>query len=311
MLIETIGIKIASSILNKLATWGFNEIIKSDLSAYEQELSKIIQQCIEEYKVFYPIEETNRIPFYSSLVLFEEFFKFRFTSKFDENIVLQAIKEDERIIVPTEQQLLKFFEIFNGKVEASKNLGKLNIESNYKEEVFEISTILREVKDLFVQSFSELKTQINSLSVTSSLIEEWSKQLDEILENLKHFKPFTAQERLKNLEKRIIDAGFEADKKIFSRLYYMQAQCLGQMESMDIADEEASLLIKAYRFNNRNQEYKANAALGYYILGDEKTAAELGEELLLDDEFNIIGWIIRCFLKGDNFKTILSEVPKL
>jgi len=110
MVIETIAVKTATSILSKLTTWGLKELFKSDLTNYEKELSKIIQDSIEEYKDLYPIEETDKIPFYTSLVLTDEFFKFRFTSKLDEDIVLKAIREDERIILPSKDQLLKFFE---------------------------------------------------------------------------------------------------------------------------------------------------------------------------------------------------------
>ncbi|HET7114950.1 MAG TPA: hypothetical protein VFI29_00565, partial [Hanamia sp.] len=195
MIIETIAVKVATSILSKLAAWGLKEFFKNDLTSYEQELSKIVQDSIEEYKSLYPIAETDKIPFYTSLVLTDEFFKFRFTSKLDEDVVLKAIREDERIILPSKDQLLNFFEIFNKRIEASDKLRKLNVDSNYKEEIFHISNVLREVKEQLSNSFNELKTQINSLTVTTNLIDEWSKQLDEILDNLKRFKPFTAQER--------------------------------------------------------------------------------------------------------------------
>ena len=311
MIIETIAAKVASSILSKALTWGLGEIFKSELTDYEIELSKVIQKSIEEYENLYPIEETDKIPFYTSEVLVNEFFRFRFTSKLNEEAIHTAIKEDERIISPSHEQLLKFFEIFDKIIQVSDKLKKLNIESNYKEEIFNISDNLTELKGTVLRSVSEIKTQINTLSLTANIIEEWSKQLDEILENLKQFKPFTAQERLKKLEKRIADAGIEADKKIFSKLYFLQAKCLEQMEVKNISEEEPLLLIKAYKYNNGNEEYKAYAALGYYLLGDKLTASELGEELLLDDKFNLHGWIIRCFLKEDNFKAVLEKVPQI
>ncbi len=161
MVIETIALKTASSILSKLATWGLGEIFKSGLTNYEKELSQIIQESIEEYKNLYPIEETDKIPFYTSSVLFDEFFRFRFTSKIDESIILKAIEEDGRIILPSQGQLLEFFEIFNKKIEFSSKLRKLNIESNYKEEIFKISNVLGEVKELLLNSFNELK--LNSI----------------------------------------------------------------------------------------------------------------------------------------------------
>ncbi|HET7115877.1 MAG TPA: hypothetical protein VFI29_05275 [Hanamia sp.] len=109
----------------------------------------------------------------------------------------------------------------------------------------------------------------------------------------------------------MIDAGLETDKKLFAKLYYMEAKCLEQMEGSDQSKEEALLLIKAYRFNKGNEEYKGNAALGYFLIGDKETANELAEELLLDDKFNIISWIIKCFLKEDNFKYALEITPNI
>lgn len=311
MIIETIAVKAASSILSKAITWGIGEIFKSELTDYEIELSKVIQKSIEQYKNLYPIDETNKIPFYTSEVLVNEFFRFRFTSKLNEETVQKAIQEDERIISPSHDQLLNFFEIFDKNIQASGKLKKLNIESNYKEEIFNISNNLTELKGTVLRSVSEIKTQINTLSLTTNIIEEWSRQLDEILENLKQYKPFTAQERLKNLEKRIIEVGLETDKKIFSKLYFLQAKCLEQMEGKNNSEEIALLLIKAYKYNKGNEEYKAYAALGYYLLGDKSTASQLGEELLLDDKFNLHGWVIRCFLKKDNFKAAIEEVPEI
>jgi hypothetical protein len=310
MIIETIAIKTASSVLSKLITWGYKEITKSEFTEYEKELSKIIQLSINDYSRLYPIGETDKIPFYTSQALIEELFKFRFTGELSKEHVLKVIKSDDRIIIPTEDQLLKFFDIFNSKTNSSDKLKKLNIESNYKEEIFNVSETLKEAKDALLQAVNEIKSQISSIPVKSSLIEEWSNQLDEILQNLKSFKPYTAHERLLSLENRIQNAGFEADKKIFSRLYYMQAQCLGQMEELDISNKQATLFIKAYKFNEYNEDYKSNAALSYYVLGEKEIAGQFSEELLLKDEFNPIGWVIRCFLSEDNYRSVLQNLPQ-
>ena len=183
MTVETIAGKLAGSILNNLATLGYRKMVKGNFTNFEQELSKIIQESIAEYKEQYPILETDKIPFYTSMVLMEEFFKFRYSGELNKSEILKAIENDERIIAPTEEQLLKFFEIFNSKVQASDKLKDLNIQTNYKEEIFKISDSVKQAKDLFITSVNEIKTQLNSLSVTFSLIGEWSKQLYEILDN--------------------------------------------------------------------------------------------------------------------------------
>lgn len=309
MAIESIAIKAAVSIITKIGSWGVKKIFKSDFTPYEAELSKVIHESIDEYSKQYPITETDKIPFYTSEILVDEFFKFRFTAVLDEDKIITVLQSDNRILPPSKEQLMDFFKIFDDKISISGKLKELNIESNYKEEIFNLSNNLKQSTDQILSSINQLKSEIGSLTNNPSLTEEWSRQLDEILDNLKTYKPYTAQERLKSLELRIRNSGLQANKQIFARLYYMQALCLDQMEGADITNEGAKLFIKAYKQNANNEEYKANAALSHYVLGNLTEATDMGQELLSEDEFSVTGWLIECFVKGSDFIDLIPEIP--
>lgn len=309
-ILETIAGKAAASIISKIGSWGISKLLKSDFTPYEKELSGIIHDTVYEYEKHFKINETNQIPFYTSQTLFDEFLKFRFTSKMSVQEVLNALQEDTRIIVPTEAELLKFFEIFNEKIAGSDKLRELNIESNYKDEIFNISIRLADTRDKILDSINDVKIQLGQQNLSNALLEEWSRQLDEVQKNLEQFKPHTALERLNNIEQRIRDAGLESVKTIFSRIYYMQAQCRSQMAGSGKAEEEASLVIKAYHLNTSNTDIKGSAAIGYYVLEEDEKAKKLAEELLDDDPLNILAWVVLCFLAGNDYKRFLETIPK-
>lgn len=308
-MMEQIALDIAISLVKSIVLSGYKKITKHDYTKYQIKLRDIILKSVNEYENLYPIQETDKIPFYSSMVVFDELLKYRFTLKPNVEKLKIAIENDPRIIVPSDEQLLKFFEIFNRCVSLCPTLKDLNIEFHYKEEIFHISEKLRETQNIIVSTIRGFQKDIRSLEIEKVITDEWSKQLDEIFEDLQKFKVITAQQRLDTIEKRIIDAGFGTNKKLFSRLYYLQAVCLEQMGDEDHGTKVAELLIKAYNANPHNVAYKEYAAIGYHILKDAKTASLLAEQVLSVDPFNARAWAIRCFNANENFRDILEEVP--
>lgn len=310
-MIQEIAAKVAQSLITNLIKTSWKKLTSSDYTPYERELQKVILNSITEYQKSYPIQETDKIPFYTSKVLFEELLKFRFTAVIDNDSLLQAIKNDTRIIIPTKEQLTLFFDIFNKEFSEASLLKELTIEHHYKEEIFRISKKMDEAKDIFSSTLVDFKREIIALNMNAALVEEWSKQLDETYENIKSFKPLTAQERLNTLEARMTQAGLDSDRKLFSRLYYLQALCLVQMEGKNLGTKEAELIVKAYTANPGNLAYKANAALAFYILGDKTISANMAEEILTLDPFNTIGWALRCYMKENDLSETLAKVPLL
>jgi hypothetical protein len=133
---------VAKSAASKLAEWGFEKIGKNENDLYTQELYELIQRVIVKYDEQFPVTETDRIPFYKSQTLLEEFLQFRFTKEFDKEKVRQKLEQDNRIIPPLPTDINRFYELFDEEIKQSAKLSQLNIEVNYKEEVFNISETL-------------------------------------------------------------------------------------------------------------------------------------------------------------------------
>lgn len=307
---ETIIMYAAKYLSANLAKWGYKKVTEHSVDEYSRELYEIISKTQQEYERQFPIEETDKIPFYKSQTLIEQFLAFRFTKKLDEDLVKKAIEDDKRIIAPTRDELQKFFELFDNAIESSPKIKALNISINYKEEVFSISESLRIFRNEISQSIKELQKEIRLSNVSNELIQEWNKQLDEILEDIKTFKAQTAKKRLELLEQRIAKQSISKNN-LSARLFYLKAECLNQLGSSDNLNEQAQLLIKVYKLQPFNQEYKANAGLAYMRLNEIDNASNIAEELLQHDEFNITGWVIRCIKSGEGFKETLKLIPEI
>lgn len=173
-LIETIASLAAKTIVGKLINWGYDEVTESDCSKYEQELYQVILNTVNEFQKMYPIDETEKIPFYSSQLLFDEFLKFRFTKQIDIDQIQDAFLKDKKIIPPTKEEISCFFELFDSNIRANKKIDKLNIEDNYKEEIFNISNQITELKSI-VSEFKEEKEDSNLNEYEIQLLKELYK----------------------------------------------------------------------------------------------------------------------------------------
>ena len=139
--------KIATTIITSLIKSGYKKIIENSSSEYIQELYNIAEKTIEKYRKENPIFETEKIPFYSSQTLLEQLLQFRFTKEFDLEAVKSAIETDGRIVTPSTEELKKFYELFEQEIALSTKLKSLNIDFNYKEEVFNLGVKLKSVED--------------------------------------------------------------------------------------------------------------------------------------------------------------------
>ncbi len=144
---------VASLVANSIATYAFNkglDRIFSDRKSFEDNLTKVIYETIEEFKEKYPIkDEGDRFPFYESQIIVDELLKFRFVAKggykIDEKKLKRELKKNSHIIPPTKEQLQKFIEIFNENVADNEELKKLEVDENYKSEIFNNALKLTEI----------------------------------------------------------------------------------------------------------------------------------------------------------------------
>ncbi|MDN3654044.1 hypothetical protein QWZ08_00315 [Ferruginibacter paludis] len=308
MALELILTATAKYIFNNLAKYGYDSFLKNKSNLYEQELYEIIQKTIVEYAKSFPIAETEKIPFYQSQNLLELFLEFRFTKKLDVSLVKNTLDKDERIISPTANELEEFLNIFNKEIDTSKKLKFLNSEINFKEEIFKISEALNALRNEFDESIRDLKAQVKLVAVSAELMEEWNFQLDEISDELKSFKAYSAVTRLTKLEKRISDTGV-FNNKLIARLLWLKSTCMDMFGESGIQTDHAELLIKIYKLQPQNEDYKSNAAQSYYVLGNVAEANKLADEILSSNEFNIVAWIVKIFIADKNFEEVLNTVP--
>ena len=306
--LEIILVEIAKDLIKDLAKQRFKQITKSNSNEYQRELLKVIIATIDEYKEKFYVEEADKIPFYVSQTLLDEFLKFRFIKKLDKEKIKKAIEADKRIILPSDVELKNFFDIFDKKLLDSAKLKQLNIEINFKEEIFNVSEFLKSFNDDVKKSLSEIKEILHEKNVSVELQDEWNKQLDEIFEEIRSFKPFNAKQRLENIELRINEQSIQSEK-LFARLYYLKSECLNQIGTEETHEEQAKLIIKCYKLQPGNFDFKTKAVFSYYQLKEFETAQKLSDEVLNHDEFNILGWVVRCYLADKEFKNVLKIIP--
>lgn len=133
---------------------------------YKNELNDIIYNTIIEHQIKYPI---NRIvfdgtPFYHTPQVFDYFIKYILFDSKNVSIedFLKEIEKVDNLIVPSNEEILVFFELFIYKIKHSKLLKDLYIEENYKTKIFELSDVLEKVKKIDV-NVEEIKEKVNSI----------------------------------------------------------------------------------------------------------------------------------------------------
>lgn len=134
---------------------------------YKNQLVKIIYETIEQFEKTHPYDSKNgKFPFYHSQIFFEHLTLYIL---FEEGS-LDQIKGDfntfPQIIQPTSQDLEEFYSLFREKINADKVLKKLFIDENYKNQIFNISKVIEEVKELVVsvkEDTRSIRTSVDTL----------------------------------------------------------------------------------------------------------------------------------------------------
>lgn len=144
------------------------------------------------------------------------------------------------------------------------------------------------------------------------LLSEYRSQLEDIKEDLNHFKIKSAITRLERLEKRVnqnfVNDDLLVDKNIIlSKIYYLKALALNELEISD-PQKISMLFISAYRLNENDQVHRDRACVEYFSLKENTKAIQLAENILISDEFNLVAWYIKTLLSTD-IKSFLNQVP--
>jgi hypothetical protein len=185
IIITYVALKCVDQIIKEEGYGRFKKLLFPG-TKYKHQLVKIINETIEEFEQNHPYDESNgNFPFYHSQIFFEHLTLYVLFK----NGTLDEIKVDfnnfPKIIKPTPKDLEEFYSHFIKKIKGDKVLKKLFIEENYKNQIFNISKAIEEVKELFVS----VKTDTTAIktSIESWIAENESKKLttDKISQALK------------------------------------------------------------------------------------------------------------------------------
>lgn len=297
---------IALFVAQNIASYGFNkglEKIFEDQEDFVQHMFKIINKTIEIYQKKYPtIDKGGKFAFYKSQIIIEEFLKYRiFASSgysFDVSNIQMAIKQNPNVIMPDGDELSKFKSIFDELAKGDILLRKLEIEAFYKEEIFEIKSIVEKLKSSFDAS---------ALEVLGRLEAEYEAEIEDLNEDLEKLKAKTALRKLDNIEERIQKNSTSISSNVWANLYHLKASCLELTGQTKIAYQ---FHIKAYKKIPSNIKYLDRACFSYYGLKDKKY-----EDLILlledNDEYNPVLWAIRVYQSKGVIHFIENSVPSI
>lgn len=157
---------VAKKIIDQLIKeQGYNKIVKFFFpkKKYCDVLVSVINKTIDEYKRKYPIEspEAGSFPFYDSQILFEKLSThILFDIDEDFSLIKEELTSNKKIILPSEKELLDFYELFITNVNANAKLKKLHFDENYKSKIFDISRSLFKIES----AIKELDKKVSSIS---------------------------------------------------------------------------------------------------------------------------------------------------
>jgi hypothetical protein len=250
---------------------GLDKLFSKD--EFQSELQKVINETLSDFESKCPIEnETGKFPFYHSQIILNELLKIRiFTENGDKIKIIDELQKNDNIITPTESQISDLLDIFYTKIQNNAKLKQLNIEANYKSEIFEISRSIQQFE-------SSLNNTISKISTDLTL--EWRRELDVYKENLEQFKPLTALGLLNKLDTAIMESDNFVSDKISSKLHYLKALCHEIL--MDTTNFQKEFL-HSYEKDSTNPAYKEKAVYVYYLREDMQKSRDLAAEIIRTD----------------------------
>lgn len=118
--------------------------------SYQNRLVEIIYETIDEFESNNPDKSTpTKFPFYHSQILFDELNKYILLNNSLTNYysVIELLKTNSKIIIPSTSELETFYEIFTTKIKSDNKLKKLFIEENYKTKIFDLCERINRIEN--------------------------------------------------------------------------------------------------------------------------------------------------------------------
>ena len=117
--------------------------------SYQSKLVEIIYETIDEFETKKQIESTHtKFHFYHSQILFDELNKYILfnNSQTDYSSVIELLKNNSNILIPSTRELEVFYGIFTEKINNDNKLKELFIEENYKTKIFDLGESLGRIE---------------------------------------------------------------------------------------------------------------------------------------------------------------------
>lgn len=198
---------------------------------YKNQLVKIIYETIDEFEKKHPYDNSNgHFPFYHSQIFFEHLTLYVLYKKGTLDEIKGDFNKFHKIIQPTPEDLEDFYAIFTGKVNADQVLKKLFIDENYKNQIFEISNTINEIKEIAVSVKNDtaflVEESINKKLTPQKTIEAINAQVNRQIQ-----KQISSG---KYLQKTFIETGEQKDylRYLCDSIYYSE-KCFEECRILD------------------------------------------------------------------------------
>ena len=144
---------------------------------HQNRLVKIIYETVEEFEKKKPTETaSNKFPFYHSQILFDELNKYILfnNSQTDYGSVIELLKTNSNILIPSTSELEIFYGIFTEKINNDSELKKLFIEENYKAKIFDLGKSINRI-EIKLDAISSTVQTLHS-ETTFQPIQDWFQE---------------------------------------------------------------------------------------------------------------------------------------
>ncbi len=312
---DSITIPVALYVADKLVAQfikeeGYSRIKKNFFpkKTYILRLRDILLESINEFESQNQVpDEADKIPFYVSQVCFVKLSTYILFDESSNPISKEVFVEDDRIKIPSEKEVADFYKLFIDKINSDRTLRKLRIEEGYKEKIFEVERVLKQIP-------SQLTNIQDSLGRIEERLEQNHNVLlqQQFLDDLQ-FPKDQLNSKNPNLALSFLE-GFKTKNwaRIDDTLKHKVLVNIGLCKiDINRPDEAAALLIEALQYNSNDSNANGYAAIGYCLIKNKEKAQFFADKSLEKNPLGVNAWVakIETTELDNNIEEIIQTVP--
>ncbi|MEP0389316.1 MAG: tetratricopeptide repeat protein [Dokdonia sp.] len=207
MALETILIFVANSIAGQIVNDTWKDKVVTFFwpkASYPTRLYQVILKTIQEFEKEQPTQtKTDKFPFYKSQMLFEALSLYILFEEGPKDAIDVAFEENANIIVPTKEDLDKFYKLFLFNANQDQKLKTFFIRENYQGQIFTNTEKLKSLSSLTASVKGDTQKIIGLLDRNSS--SQIPKELTTLLPKLEKGKIIGRNSELKNIKKSLFE----------------------------------------------------------------------------------------------------------